>query len=627
MKIRRIFSALVLACGVLLGLVSAPPAMAETPGQVAISGAVSDAAGVLTSAELTELENRAASVQTATGYEVYVVFVDRFDSADSSSWVTQAARNARLPSTASLIAIATGTRKYSYVSGSASFGQSAVRNAFDSSALSDFGSGQWADGANAVLRNLEAQTGSANNSASASPAGAIWVAIIGVLICCAVVIYLKRRKSQSAKQDAADLKALAERASRALVTTDDGVRQAGAELEFARAQFGLATVETYANTLQQAQQRVAAAFEIRKQLDDDVPETPAQQRQMNQQILTLTEQAQTVIKAQAADFGKLRDLSSHVTDRLTTLETQIREIREGLPGAKGQLDALAGTYSPAAVASLRRYPEEIEGLLSGADDAVARAREQISAQNNNGAVPYVRIVEQAVNNALLKYRAIANAQSTLNDAAAKLTEHIASISSDIQDARRLGGTDSEIAAARAAAEQAVAQYSAQGADPLAGIALLTSREADLDAALVGVRSAADTRQRQVESGRALRAQAAATIEQTDHYINQYQRLISNAARTSLATAKRNLAAGDSRTDPTAAIGDYQNASANANAAFASAQEDVTGAHNSWSRGQRGGGGNGWGGFLAGMLLSDLLNDHHSSWGGGFGGFSGGGGSF
>ncbi|WP_353065294.1 hypothetical protein [Arcanobacterium hippocoleae] len=124
------------------------------------------------------------------------------------------------------------------------------------------------------------------------------------------------QEKQRAAAAAKDLQTLSEEASSALLKTDDAVRSAAAEVEFARAEFGLQATQEFAKTLQEAKGALDHGFAIRRLLDDPDPETPAQQRQMNQEILALVQQADDALKAQQEDFQKLRDLAARVPEKL-----------------------------------------------------------------------------------------------------------------------------------------------------------------------------------------------------------------------------------------------------------------------------------------------------------------------
>ncbi|XCB30801.1 hypothetical protein RQN30_05440 [Arcanobacterium hippocoleae] len=101
---------------------------------------------------------------------------------------------------------------------------------------------------------------------------------------------------------------------------DDSVRSAAAELEFARAEFGIQATQDFESALRNAKQALDRGFALRRLLEDPDPETPAQQRQMNNEILDLVSQAQTVLTRQQKGFNKLRDLAARVDQKFPSCE-------------------------------------------------------------------------------------------------------------------------------------------------------------------------------------------------------------------------------------------------------------------------------------------------------------------
>ena len=90
----------------------------------------------------------------------------------------------------------------------------------------------------------------------------------------------------------ADLNA---RAGAALVRADDAVRAATEELTYAQAQFGLSATDAFTESLRIARAHLARSFELRKLLDDDIPETEPQQRRMLGEILQRCSEAEVEI--------------------------------------------------------------------------------------------------------------------------------------------------------------------------------------------------------------------------------------------------------------------------------------------------------------------------------------------
>ncbi|MGJ9486189.1 hypothetical protein ACRQES_09305, partial [Actinotignum sp. GS-2025b] len=148
------------------------------------------------------------------------------------------------------------------------------------------------------------------------------------------------------------------------------------------------------------------------------------------------------------------------------------------------------------MATFRTYPADIESLLAGAEDALGQVDRLLSGGERNQAVPFVRIAEQALDEAAERYRAISNVQESVNRAFTQLAEHISSISADIADAHRIGGDHAPVVAARDRAAALVEKYRGERVDPLAGIRELTEAERALDGALAPARNAEENYRRQ-----------------------------------------------------------------------------------------------------------------------------------
>ena len=421
------------------------------------------------------------------------------------------------------------------------------------------------------------------------------------------------------------------------------MRSAAAELEFARAEFGVEATREFDAALGRARDAVQRAFVIRQRLYDDIPETPAQAKRMNEDILKLVETAHSSISAQEEGFRKLRDLSSRVDSQLDDLESRAAEIDSQSAVLVAQIDQLALQHGEAAVSTLRTYPEQIATFRDSARCSIASGREQIAQGNRNQAVPYMRLAEEALSHASKRVDEIGNAGQTLQQGAARLRQALTSISSDVEDAKRLGGDDQEIAACRAEAERLIAEYSGRNADPIKAVSELTTAEDALDAALAAVRSEEERRKKEEEAADRNRSMASTVASNVDGYVDQYSRYITTRTRSLLASARTDLSAGDQAASAEERARHYSTALARAREAEAMAHEDVEKATHSYRRdhfwddgGRRRGGGDGMGGLIAGMILGSLFSGdrsdggyHHSSDSddGGFFGFGGDGGLF
>ena len=627
----------------LAGLVAVPaalaaPAFAEEPEE--LKSTVTDTAGVISNEKA--LRDALASTQDKTHKSVYIVFVKNFGSKTTDTWAKDAFRKSGLSRSDSLIAVATETHRFSLFAGGSGYSVTELRKALDGSGVYDkWRSGDWAGGAKSVVSNLEenalkkeeADSEGAGESKGSGISGSTAALLIGVPAVGAgaaggVYVWRRRKKGKELEaKNAEDLASLSKRAARQLLETDDGVRGAAAELEFARAEFGVEATKQFAEALASAQDSMQKAFVVRQELDDDIPETPQQQWEMNQRILALTASARESITAQEQGFQNLRNLSARVDQHLAELQTRADELDGQRDILVAEIDNLALTYSQAALATLRTYPDQIATLVTSARSSIASGRHSASEGKRNEAVAFARMAEETLGHAAAKAEEIKKAHGSLDDAFQKVHAALASISSDVVDAKRLGAGNPVIAAKQADAEKAIAAHSNGDVDPIKALSELAAAEDALDAALVDVRNADEIRKRKEEASQRNRGIAQQTIDRVEK-IEGYGRYADQKARTLLATARENIAKGDSAQSPDAKDDYYKAAVSAADRAEDRVMDLRERDSHRYDYDARDGGGIGrtMGGMLAGMVLGSLFNggndDRH---GGGFstGSFFGG----
>ncbi|MFT3944471.1 MAG: TPM domain-containing protein [Ancrocorticia sp.] len=625
---------------VVAGLLFAPAAMADDP--FPITTTVTDSTGAV--AGIDEVTERLRSLQTESGNSLRIVFTDDFGSVDSNKWAKETGNLSGLGNLDAVVAVATDTRQYSVAAGGKGFTEQELLDAINSDVLAKWGDGDWSGGALLLADNLE-DAGKFNWV----PLGAGVVIVGGAAG--AMAVASKRRKSKAAAATAAEIERLEKEAAQQLLSADDGVRAAAGELEFARAEFGIEATSSFDKVLASARQSLQQAFEIRKLLDDDIPETPAQQVQMNSQIVALATDAQKAIAAQEKSFQELRNMAATVEQHLDELDTRAAELAGQLNNADAQLNSLALTYSESALATLRTYPGQILTLLGAVAEAVKEGRALAAAGENNKAVPYARLGEDTLRQARGLASQIANARDYFEQARARMQECIASISQDVVDAKRLGRGDSVIGARQAAAEKALAYATGNVVDPVRAVNELTAAENALDAALAGVRSAEENHKRAVEMVRRNQLTAQSAMDEADAYIDRYSRYVPSNARTQLAAARRNYAEALAAKDmmKRAQLLDQARGQATTaqNIAEKAVRDEEQRRNQGWGNnsgygngyGGRRGGGSDMGSILGGMIIGSILSGGNSGNRGGFssgsfggggfggGGFGGGGGGF
>ena len=455
--------------------------------------------------------------------------------------------------------------------------------------------------------------------------------------------------NQPAGPAAMTVEQLRTQAGSALVQADDTVRAAAEELSYAQAQFGLSATDAFTAALDSARKHLSRCFELRKILDDDIPETEPQQRQMYTEILQHCSEAVSEIRAQEEAFNKRRGIEANLPTSIAETTQRADETEQAIVMAETLLVTLSAAYPASSLTSVAQAPEQSRRLLAAGRTALDQARASVEASQDATAVEQVRIAQGSIAQAGELAAQFTGARERLQSAAKDLEAAIASISSDLVDAKRLEGAvpAATLAPLVADAEAAVAEgRQASGAnpsgDPLAALDHLARAEAAIDAALAPAREREENDSRARASLGSRLARLNSQVESVTSYITTYRGAVGPSARTALSEAARHATAATSvqTTDPVAALAEVAAAEPLVAQAQALAEADVRGSSSSsWSprSGERDSGGYGRSGGgldLGSLLLGGLLlggghsyggwgsHHHDNDWGGGF--FSGGG---
>ena len=458
--------------------------------------------------------------------------------------------------------------------------------------------------------------------------------------------------NQPAGPAAMTVEQLRTQAGSALVQADDTVRAAAEELSYAQAQFGLSATDAFTAALDSARKHLSRCFELRKILDDDIPETEPQQRQMYTEILQRCSEAVGEIRAQEEAFNKRRGIEANLPTSIAETAQRADETEQAIVMAETILVTLSAAYPASSLTSVAQAPEQARRLLAAGRTALDQARASVEASQEATAVEQVRIAQGSIAQAGQLAAQVTGARERLQSAAKDLEAAIASISSDLVDAKRLEGAvpAATLAPLVADAEAAVAEgRQASGAnpsgDPLAALDHLARAEAAIDDALAPAREREENDSRARASLGSRLARLNSQVESVTSYITTYRGAVGPSARTALSEAARHATAATTvqTTDPVAALAEVAAAEPLVAQAQALAEADVRGSSSSWSPNSgerysysrdygRSGGGLDLGSLLLGGLLlggghnySGWGSHHHDNdWGGGGGFFSGGG---
>lgn len=444
------------------------------------------------------------------------------------------------------------------------------------------------------------------------------------------MFFWNRNRPAADSPQPSGIELLQTQAGNALVTADDVVRSAAEELSYAQAQFGLSATDAFTEALETARGHLARSFELRKLLDDDVPETEPAQRQMLQEIISRSNEAIAIIKRHEEAFNARRGIEASLPTSIAETAQRADETEQAITMASTLLVTLHATYPDSSLASVSEAPQHASRLLAAGRTALEQAQESVDAGYHTTAVEQVRIAQGSIAQAAEVAAQVTSARERLDRAAADLDAAIASISSDLVDARRLADQVpvASLAPLVADAEAAIIEgraASGVGAtgDPLAALDHLSRAEAAIDAALAPARAKEDNDARARASLTSRLARLNSQIEAVTSYITTHRGAVGPSARTALSEASRHASAATSLqlTDASAALAEVAAGEPLVAQAQALAEADTRGS-SSWSSGTFGSGSSGLdagalvlGGLLLGGLASGGGHGHHGGWGG------------
>ncbi|WBP92422.1 TPM domain-containing protein [Mycolicibacterium neoaurum] len=678
MRLARLLSMLLVALTAALSiapaaLLTAPEAAARPP--LRLPSQIVDESNVLGAAGEEQVGQAIDRLYQNRQVRLWVVYVDSFSGQNAEPWAQATLRASDLGEYDALLAVATADRAYAFLTGSAAASNSeanTLRRTEIEPALRD---GNWAAAAVAAADGLDAKT------TSSSP-GLNWfgvlvmLAILGIGVL-GLLLWSRRRARKRREADlaaaqrvdptdpsalaAVPLETLDELSRSIVVEVDNAVRTSDNELTLAVEEFGEQRTAPFSAAVTAARTALTQAFNARQILDDTVPETPAQRRDLLTRVIVAAARADRELDTQREAFGQLRDLVINAPARLDVLTQQMVDLTTRIAPAEQALAELSRQFAPTALHSVADNIDTAKQRLAFADQNITNARALVArpAGQQAGLVDSVRAAESALGQARTMLDAIDSAAGDISRAIATLPEEIADVQAGIAAADAQlsrGGVDeaAELKAARDAAAQAVATAQESGnTDPLGAFSALTQADADLDRLLAAVAEERQAQERLRRSYEQALAAAQSRVRGVSDFIDTRRGSVGPEARTRLAEAVRQLqAAQDKAADnsteslPTA-IAHANSATSLAMQAQQLANNDVSYASQAYNSQHYGGGSNSGavlGGIIIGNILSGALRGGiggsvgGGSWrstsfggsgGGGFGGgsFGGGGGRF
>ncbi|MDO5719746.1 MAG: TPM domain-containing protein [Actinomycetaceae bacterium] len=537
-------SALSLSLGALL---ASSPASAAEP----INDRLTDVHGFLNDEETTRVNERLDRA-LSEGINLYVVITDDFGGTNSTDWCVATAQQSDVPDSAVLYVLATQQRRYALCQGAtAPVSSTRVAQAGDNAASQL--SANPLDGASVVAgidilstdlaraASDSSTTSDSNTSGSSSSAGVSPLLIVFVLGLVGAIIVFVVAKIQSSRKQANFAQTAAHKLEQAgvdLMKADDEVRAAGEDLAFARAQFGELKTEQFADALKKAEDYVAQAFVIQKEAE--AAGTEVQKVQLAERISDLTNKVKSILASHTEQFQQLRDLESNVDQSISNLRVRINEAKRNNQRARAEIESLKLTYRSESLKSILDNPDQADNLLAASSDALDEATKYLPDQRSE-ALFHVNLAQRAFGQAMNQIQEVMDASDDLAQARQRLTQAIASISSDLDDVSRLASDDTAftplVADARAAIAAGNAAREGQG-DQLAALSHLRNAEDALDTALDPLRDREEQRSRRHSKLVERFDEVDEAIKRADVYLSSSRGVASKRSRSLVAEAKR-----------------------------------------------------------------------------------------
>ena len=626
-----------------------------------LSMGVTDQAGRLSQEEIDSINKLAQDYRHKTDGIAYIVFVDSFPPGmDAQEWATQALKPIAASRYDILLAVGSNTYGYAY---SEAFTAKSFKQV-DTAVVSHLRQHDWAGAASSFITTAQQVAAGGSSSGDSKGSAAVGAAILlgGLGLLGAAgggAVYAAKRKSKrdTAKaveqgraldpKDTAALSqlstaALEQLAAEELVSTDESIKAAQAELDISVSEFGTERTRKFTQSLQHSQSTLQKAFAIQQQINDRKYTSEFDKRSLLIEIISSCGQADDVLDQEAKNFADMRNLLVNAPQTLERLTQSTVDLQARITPAMEQMADLRRSFPAETLSSINHNVEIAQAALAEAEKQIDVGRDLAArpAGEQAGLIEAIRIAETDINQADRMLKAIESARSDIAAAQANLDALIAEIEGEIAQGEAIksqgvaqgtqldwNAVSNTLTRAREALQEA---RGIKDHDPLTAWTRLTDMDSQLDEMLEQIQSGITDHARVLRVFDQQSAAAQTAIRAAQDFISSRGRYVRSDARTKLADAEQAFEKAVAvRTSQTRdAINYARHATTQAQAALRVAQRDV----DSEMRQNNSSGGSA-GSFVAGALFNEMMNDHHrsgfGSYGSSGGGFNigGGGGSF
>ena len=322
----------------------------------------------------------------------------------------------------------------------------------------------------------------------------VGIVVAGLILYGLVMLF--RNREGAKPTSAAGLPALRSKSNVKLVALDEALQAADNELGFAIAQFGEEATADYALAVRQSRGIATAAFRLRRELEDAVPEPVTKQREMTLQIIALSDAAQNTLDQLDRTFSTLRSEEVEAPASLKALAARIAATMARVAPARATLTRLAEQYRPDIVSEHERAIGEATSRLDAAAETVKAAQKKLSPAGVNDVVGSLHVAQESVTAATALLDSIDAVATKLDDAAKAVKKMATAQKADLVEARteREEAPDAMTGKAILDAIDGVetvlntASAEKEPVDPIARLDSLTTAIARLDLALASARN-------------------------------------------------------------------------------------------------------------------------------------------
>ena len=406
-----------------------------------LSMGVTDQAGRLSQEEIDSINKLAQDYRHKTDGIAYIVFVDSFPPGmDAQEWATQALKPIAASRYDILLAVGSNTYGYAY---SEAFTAKSFKQV-DTAVVSHLRQHDWAGAASSFITTAQQVAAGGSSSGDSKGSAAVGAAILlgGLGLLGAAgggAVYAAKRKSKrdTAKaveqgraldpKDTAALSqlstaALEQLAAEELVSTDESIKAAQAELDISVGEFGTERTRKFTQALQHSQSTLQKAFAIQQQINDRKYTSEFDKRSLLIEIISSCGQADDVLDQEAKNFADMRNLLVNAPQTLERLTQSTVDLQARITPAMEQMADLRRSFPAETLSSINHNVEIAQAALAEAEKQIDVGRDLAArpAGEQAGLIEAIRIAETDINQADRMLKAIESARSDIAAAQANL---------------------------------------------------------------------------------------------------------------------------------------------------------------------------------------------------------------